>query len=531
MIPRGDVPRSTFLTTHSLKTTFNADYLVPIYTDEVLPGDSHQGEATIFARLATPVFPLMDNIHLETFFFFVPNRLVWDNWKKMMGERANPSDSISYTVPQATSPATGYDPCSIFDYMGLPTNGMLGGTISHNVLPLRGYYLIWNEWFRDQNLQNSLAFSTGDATVVGSVSFALQKRNKRHDYFTSALPWPLKGGSEIALFGNVPIKGISITNNQNPTTGTPANTDESNTASAGSNPSGWAGYYTNTTHVIQFRATSPSLNADPWIYADMGSSAGSTVNQIRLAVQTQRLLERDARSGTRYTELLRAHFGVTPEDVRLQRPEYIGGGRTAIQTNAIPQTSVDRDATDNSVNNPLGSLGAAATFNDQHRFSYNATEHGFIIGLVNVTGEITYQQGLHRMWTRQTRYDYYWPSFAHLGEQAIRVDEIYVRGLATDDDVFGYQERWAEYRHRPSRVTGMFKTTTIGNIGSWHVAQHFSSTPSLNSSFIEQNTPMERVLSAAEQAADMQVLFDSVFRIKSTRPLPMYSVPGLMDRF
>lgn len=531
MVPRNDVPRSTFETTHGLKTTFNTGYLVPILCEEVLPADVHQGSVTLFARLGSPLlFPLMDNLYLETFFFFVPMRILWANAKKFFGERANPADSISYTIPQVQSANGGFPINTVFDYFGLPTVGQVGGGTYAlvNVIPLRAYNLIWNDWFRDQNLQNSLAVSTGDGPdAIGS--YTLLKRNKKHDYFTSALPYPQKGATSISLplSGTAPVMGLAVSTALVPTgAGTPANYRET----PGTLAAGWTGYWAMNTGSMAMRADGTVAPSSPQIFADLSSATGATINALRLAVQTQRLLERDARSGTRYTELLRAHFGVTPEDARLQRPEYIGGGQTPIQTSAIPQTSAT-GLTGGST--PFGGLAGQATAADQHSFSYHATEHGYIIGLASARGEITYQQGLHRMWTRSTRYDFYWPVFANLGEQAIRNDELYMTGAAADTQTFGYQERWAEYRHRPSRITGMFRSTHAGTIDTWHVAQKFTGLPTLNTTFIEESVPMSRVLSAGSTATtnNMEILFDSVFKIRSTRAMPMYSVPGMMDRF
>lgn len=528
MVPRAEIPRSTFVTTHSVKTTFDAGKLIPFHVDEVLPADVHQGHVTIFARLSTLLFPLMDNIEIETFFFFVPSRLLWTNWKRMMGERSSPGDSISYTVPQTVSPAGGFPVGSIFDYFGLPTAGQVGAgnTVSVNCLPLRAYQLIFDEWFRDENLQATYAPATGNGPDVYT-TFAIQRRNKKHDYFTSCLPWPIKGGTEVSmpLSGSANVLGLAFASGQASNAGNPAGY----TQPGGSAPSGWAAYgNADTAGALIFRTSQNTAGATPIIYADLASATGATINALRLAFQTQRLLERDARSGTRYTELLRAHFGVLPEDSRLQRPEYIGGGRTPIQTSAIPQTSATGLTGGTS---PLGALGAAATAADQHTYSYHATEHGYIIGIVNARAELTYQQGLHRMWTRRTRYDFYWPAFAHLGEQAVRNDELYCDGSANDDDVFGYQERWAEYRHRPSRITGLFRSTSAGNIDEWHAAQQFGNLPTLNSTFIQDTPPLSRVLAAGSQADGMQILFDSVFKIKTTRAMPMFSIPGFIDRF
>lgn len=529
MVPRQDIPRSTFATQHSLKSTFKSGFLIPIHCDEVLPGDVHQGEVVIFARVNTLLFPLMDNLRLETFFFFVPNRLVWANFRKQMGERNSPADSIAYTTPLLVSAVAGFPISTVFDYFGLPTVGQVGGgnTVSVNAMPLRGYNLIFNEWFRDENLDTPTTVNTGDGPdAVGT--YGLLQRRKKHDYFTSCLPYPVKGGLEAAfpLSGLAPVKGIGINNTTSGTAGNPSNVEETGTAGS---VTGWGGYYLgNTANAMVFKAATGS-GGDPLIYADLSQATGVALNAIRLAVATQQLLEQDMRGGTRYTELLRAHFGVTPEDSRLQRPEYIGGGRSTIETQAIPQTSATGLTGGSS---PLGALGAQATVADRHHFSYHATEHGFIIGLCHVQADVTYQQGLHRMWTRSTRYDYYWPAFANLGEQAVRNDEIYCTGAAADSQVFGYQERWAEYRHRPSRLTGLFRSTSAGNIDEWHLSESFGSLPVLNSAFIADQTKpvLERALAAGAAAADMQILFDSVWNIRCTRAMPRYSVPGL-DRF
>lgn len=530
MVPRSDVPRSTFESDAGYKTTFNVDELIPIFIEEVLPGDVFNGQLTVFARMANLVFPLMDNLKVETFFFFVPNRIVWDNWKKFMGEQVDPSDSIAYTIPQTVSPAGGWVYGSLADYFGLPIEGQVtpGNTVSVSALPFRGMNLIYNEWFRDQNLQDSLAVPKDD----GPDSYTLYnvvKRNKQHDYFTSCLPWPLKGGQEISL----PVGGTAVVKTSATDLVTGAHPHMNLLRESGSGiPTGGLqaighGSGVSAQKFMQVGGSGYTAGEGLYpsnLYADLSTATGATINAMRLAVASQQFLEKDARGGTRYTEVLKNHFGVTPEDARLQRPEYCGGGRSMVQTSAIPQTSAT-GLTGGTT--PVGSLTGQATVADAHRFSYHATEHGYLIGLVNVTGAITYQQGIARMWSRETRFDFYWPTFANLGEQAVLSKELYATGAAEDDDVFGYQERWAEYRYRPSRITGNFRSTNANNIDEWHLAQQFGSRPTLSSEFVTQATPTSRVLAAGAEALYQQVLFDSVCKLRVTRPVPAYSVPGL----
>lgn len=518
MVPKADIPRSAFNMQHAHKTTFDAGYLVPIYVDEVLPGDTFNLRMTAFARLATPLFPVMDNLHLDSFFFFVPNRLIWTNWKKFMGEQTNPGDSIAYTIPQIVSPVGGYAVGGLQDHMGLPTVGQVdaASTISHSALHLRAYNLIWNEWFRDENLQASVNVHVDNGPdPLGS--YSMLRRGKRHDYFTSALPWPQKGTAVTLPLGtSAPVVSSG--------TGIPSFT-------IGGSP-GFQLFGDGATTDARWSGVAAG-SAASWqttsLQADLSTATAATINQIRQSFQIQKLLERDARGGTRYTEIVRAHFGVISPDARLQRPEYLGGGSSPIIINPIAQTSATGVTGGSTV---LGNLGAVGTtLANQHGFTQAFTEHGVIIGLVSVRADLTYQQGLRRMWSRSTRYDFYFPAFANLGEQAILNKEIYATGLAADNNAFGYQERWAEYRYNPSIITGLFRSTSTGTIDGWHLAQRFTSLPTLNATFIEDTPPVSRVVAVGAAANGQQFIMDTFFNIKAVRPMPVYSVPGLIDHF
>lgn len=533
MVPRGEIPRSSFNMQKTYKTTFDAGYLVPVFCEEILPGDTFKCRMTAFCRLATPLFPVMDNLYLESFFFFIPKRLLWTNWVKFMGEQANPGDSISYIIPTVTSPVGGYAVGSLQDYLGLPTVGQVGGgaTVTHNTLPLRAYQLCFHEWFRDENLEAGLLPPVNDGPD-NPANFTLVRRGKRHDYFTGCLPNPQKGGTAVT----VPLGTLAPVKTALAPLVTGAQTAASWLRSDGSNPVQAQAHGFSAGFPNQMVAKTTALGADNGsaiypsnLYADLSVATAATINQLRQSFQIQKLLERDARGGTRYVEILLAHFGVRSPDFRLQRPEYLGGGMTAISINPIAQTG-QTGLTGGTT--PLGTLGAMGTaLASGHGFSQSFTEHGYVLGMVNVRADLTYQQGLRKMWSRSTRYDFYFPAFAMLGEQAVLNREIYCDGSATDANVFGYQERWAEYRYLPSQITGKFRSTSAGTLDPWHFAQRFVGVPVLNSTFIRETPPLSRVLAVGAGADGAQLLLDAFFDVVAARPMPLYSVPGLIDHF
>lgn len=532
MVPRADIPRASFKMQKAYKTTFDTGLLIPVFCEEILPGDTFRVSMTAFARLATPVFPIMDNVYLDSFFFFVPNRLVWTNWVRFMGEQDDPADTIAYEVPTIVSPPGGWNTGTIADYFGLPCFGQIGAaaTFEANVLPLRGYNLIYNEWFRDENLQDSIPVEKGDTgDSLGDFQSPL-RRGKRHDYFTSCLPWPQKGGADITLpLGtSAPVYTQEVAHAPG-TTEFPLylrraadSTAPPNNVALGVN----AGELGASTTAITMGTANDLAPSN--LYADLSAATAATINQLRQSFQIQKLLERDARGGSRYTEIIRAHFGVHSPDARLQRPEYLGGGSTPLIINPVVQSSA---TTITDSDTPLGTLAAVGTaLASRHGFSQSFTEHGFVIGMVCVRADLTYQQGLRRMWSRSTRYDYYFPAFAMLGEQAVLTKEIYCTGNpAIDEDVFGYQERWAEYRYSPSQITGQFKSYYTAPLDAWHLAQEFITQPFLDGTFISENAPFPRIL--AQGTVGPHIIFDSFFDMRCARPMPLYSVPGLIDHF
>lgn len=521
--------RTKFDRSHVYKTTFDSGKLIPVFVDEVLPGDTTRMSVNYFARLATPIKPIMDNIYLDWFFFFVPNRLVWDHWQNFCFEQEDPEDSTDYVIPTIGCDSS-TENCligTLWDYFGLPIN-TTNNISGISALPFRGVYLIWNEWFRDENLQKSVKIiKTDENNVVDCTrlddqpswligtdghpieGYACPPRGKRHDYFTSALPWTQKGpGVNISLTGNAPIKA---TTNTEPTPHAPgmyvARDGASSTQFAAMTWDTRAGYV-----------------ASGSVYADLSDVSAITINGLRTAFQMQKFYERLARGGSRYTEVLRSFFGVVSPDARLQRPEFLGSFTKMVNVNPIAQTSATDDTS------PQGNLSAygvtAAKF---HGFTKSFVEHGYVFGFVCARADLTYQQGINKMWLRSTVYDFYWPTFAHLGEQAIELREIYAQGTKDDTIVFGYQERYAEYRYKPSQITGKFRSSVAGgSLDKWHLSQFFKTAPVLNEEFIVENPPIDRIIAVPSEP---EFLLDIGFRYTTVRPMPMFGTPGLVDHF
>ncbi len=504
-VPKADIPRSSFDRSHGCKTAFDGGLLIPIFADEALPGDTFNLNMTGFARLATPIFPVMDNMYMETFYFAVPIRLLWDNWQKFCGEQTDPGDSIDFTIPTMTQ--TNIQTASLSDYLGLPIE--LGSSITFSSLWHRAYNLIYNEWFRDENLQDSVVVDTDNGPDTVN-DYSILRRGKRHDYFTSALPWPQKGATPVSipLGTTAPVMAQSGW-----TPGLDVRVKD------GTTPANWVDMNSGVPTKLEYGATAAGAGN---LLVDLSTATAATINQLREAFQIQKLLERDARGGTRYTEIIKSHFGVTSPDARLQRPEFLGGGSSPVAITQVANTSDTATA-------PQGDLAGFGTVTlMNHGFTKSFTEHCILLGLVNVRADLTYSQGLNRQFSRSTRYDFYWPALAQIGEQTILNQEIFATGTAPDALVFGYQERYAEYRYKPSIITGIMRPDATGTLAAWHLSQDFAGLPVLDATFIEDNPPIDRVIAVP---AEPHFIFDGHFSMRCARPMPLYGVPGLIDHF
>ena len=540
-----DMSRSKFPRHSSVKFSFNVGDVIPFYVDEVLPGDTFSIKTSKIVRMQSLLTPIMDNIYLDYYFFFVPNRIVWDHWRELNGENRESAwaQNTEYEVPQVTAPAGGWNVGTIADYMGIPTGV---ANISVNAMPFRAYAMICDEWFRDENLVDPLYISKGDAVTTGVNTrtnpgdYAAGGQPfiaaKFHDYFTSALPSPQKGPDVgIGLTGtfNVvgngnPIRFSVLTSDGNsvPVGSVGAAADFSDRRTSGAQNTLGIGFDNTNAAGTMGIPTASQFTGDvlPFMEVNLGDVNAVTINALRMAFQMQKLYEKDARGGTRYIEILKAHFGVTSPDSRLQRPEYLGGSRVPININQVVQTSETGSGT------PQGNTAAYSVTTDSHKdFTKSFVEHGFVIGVCVARYTHSYQQGIERFWSRKSRFDYYWPVFANIGEQAILNKEIYAQGNATDDEVFGYQEAWADYRYKPSRVAGEMRSSAAQSLDVWHLADDYTALPSLSVGWIQENkTTVDRVLAVSEQNAN-QLFCDIYIENYTTRPMPVYSIPGLVD--
>lgn len=545
-----DIRRSTFDRSHSLKTSFNVGDIVPFFLDEVLPGDTFNVDTSKVVRLQTLLTPVMDNIYLDTYFFFVPNRLTWSHWKQFNGENTESAwiPQTEYEIPQITAPAdSGWSVGTIADYLGVPTGVP---SLSVSALPFRAYALVMNEWFRDENLSDPLVVPVDDATVAGvnTGTFVTDvakgglpyKAAKYHDYFTSCLPSPQKGPDVLipsATSGEFPVvtRATAIPDDVLSSVSLSGRlTRGGQQNSSGLIPSGSLSDSTNAGFATNAYLSSGDPSFVPTnLYAVSSGGLGASINQLRMAFQIQKLYEKDARGGSRYIEILKSHFGVTSPDARLQRPEYLGGNRVPININQVVQQSATSAG-----ETAQGTVTGMSVTTDSHSdFTKSFTEHGFVIGVMVARYDHTYQQGLERFWSRKDRFDYYWPVFANIGEQAVKNKEIYAQGPAKvdsagaviDDQVFGYQEAWADYRYKPSRVTGEMRSQYAQSLDVWHLADDYSALPMLSDSWIrEDKTNVDRVL-AVTSAVSNQLFADIYIKNRTTRPMPMYSIPGLID--
>lgn len=539
-LPKADIQRSRFDRSSSVKTTFNVGDIIPFYVDEVLPGDTFDIKTSKVVRMQSLVTPIMDNIYLDTYFFFVPNRLTWEHWQEFNGENTKSAwiPSTEYQVPQLTAPSGGWSIGTIADYMGIPTGV---SNLSVNALPFRAYALIMDGWFRDENLSDPLNIPVNDVTQTGSngsnyiSDVALGgmpfKAAKYHDYFTSCLPSPQKGPDVLLPLGSqAPLKTLPLNQLIIPDEPVPNLVFANQVKSGGA--SLLASFKMNGTDAAD-GTFSPVVTAGSGtgmipanLVADLSQATAATINQLRLAFQVQKLYEKDARGGTRYIEILKSHFGVTSPDSRLQRPEYLGGNRIPININQVLQTSQTSDQS------PQGNpVGQSLTTDTNRDFVKSFVEHGFVIGVMVARYDHTYQQGLERFWSRKDRFDYYWPVFAHIGEQAVKNREIYAQGTDADDEVFGYQEAWADYRYKPNRVTGEMRSSAPQSLDVWHLADDYDSQPYLSDSWIrEDKATVDRVLAVSSNNS-AQLFCDIYINNRTTRPMPVYSIPGLIDHF
>lgn len=572
--PQSNIKRSIFDRSFQHKTTGNVGDLIPFFVDEVLPNDTFVVDTAFVARMTTPIKPVMDNAYIDIFYFAVPNRLLWDHWKEFCGENNKSpwADETEYTIPQLTAPSGGWQKGTIADYMGIPINV---ANISVNALPFRAYALIWNEWFRDQNVQEPCVVSKDDATNAGTNAEASAnpanaelggmpcKVNKFHDYFTSALPEPQKGdpveigisgvasispvrngGSLIAVrphsgmnaaFGH-PIKfGVDANSDVSGVGLLGLYSDQASTGPVRTTPlysldvldsTGKGVSSTRPLEIVRSNLAVSSNDIAGSIQADLSNATAIAINELRLAFAIQRLLERDARGGTRYTEVIRAHFGVSSPDARLQRPEYLGGKRVPVNMNQVLQMSASSE------DSPQGNTAAYSLTSDvSSSFTYSATEHCYILGLACVRTDHSYQQGIERMWSRKRRFDFYYPALANIGETAILNKEIFAQGGigGADDQAFGYQEAWAEYRYKPNRISGAFRSQYDQSLDVWHYGDDYSQLPTLSASWMAETTAnVDRTLSVPSATED-QMIFDFAVKLKCARPMPIYSVPGLID--